>query len=172
MEEQCKKVREEYNKWALENIPSDLKPNQWLTDPWWTVHPGHRAHPMDACFSAVYVFEKRTIQYIQHFGHTWFVDPPKNANIIMGRVIGRILGAKQDASDGTAKTTDLDPNYHYRRCELQESESPWDHINMVQDDSPTSPKSVGTSSTWLVNRLRGSGTPSRQSIGSEDSLTP
>ena len=43
---------------------------------------------------------------------------------------------------------------------------------MVQYDSPTSPKSVGASSTWLVNRLRGSRTPSRQSIGSEDSLTP
>ena len=43
---------------------------------------------------------------------------------------------------------------------------------MVQDDSPTSPKSVGTSSTWHVNRLRGSRTASRQSIGSEDSLTP
>ena len=165
-------VREEYNKWALENSPSQLKPNQWLTDPWWTVHPGHRAHPMDACFSDVYVFEKRTIQYIQHFGHTWFVDPPENANIVMGRVIGRILGVKQDANDGTVKTTDLGPNYHYRLCEPQESEIPLVHAITVQDGPPSSPKSVGSSSTWIINRLRGDQTPSRKSIGSEDSLTP
>ena len=186
MDRQYQLVKEdEYNKWALENIPSHLNSNQWLVDQWWTVHPGHRTHPMVACFSDVYVFEKITIQFIQHFGQTWFVDPPENVNIVMGRVIGKIFGVKQDVNDGTVKTTGLDPNYHYRRCEVLESEIPLVYAVEVQYDSPTSPDrksvqsitgwnplSVGTSSTWLINRLRGSRTPSRQSIGSEDSLTP
>ena len=159
------------NKYMLENSPSHLNSNQWLVDHWWTVHPEHRTHPMDACFSDVYVFEKISICYIQHFGQTWFVDPSQNVNIVMGRVIGKIHGAKQDAYDGKVKTTGLDPTIHNRRCEVLESEIPLVYAVEIKDDPP-SPKSIGSSSTWIINRLRGSRTPSRKSIGSEDSLTP
>ena len=120
---------------------------------------------MVACFSDVYVFEKITIQLVQHFGQTWFVDPGENVNIVMGRVIGRIFGVKQDANDGTVKTTDLDPTYHYRLCEISESEIPLVHAITVQDGPPSSPKSVGSSSTWITNRLRGDQTPSRNQSG-------
>ena len=166
-------VSEDYNnKWVLGNSPSHLNSNQWLVDHWWTVHPEHRTHPMDACFSDVYVFEKISICYIQHFGQTWFADPFQNENIVMGRVIGKIHGVKQDAYDGKVKTTGLDPTIHNRRCEVLESEIPLVYAVEIKDDPP-SPKSIGSDhSTWIINRLRGSRTPSRKSIGSEDSLTP
>ena len=124
------------NKRYLENCPNQFSANQWLVDNWWTVHPGHRSHPMDAYFQDVYVFEKIPIPYLQHFGDTWFVDFSESMNPIMGRVIGKIHGVKLDGNDGMVKTTSFDPSFHNRLIERYETDIPLVYAREVMDEPP------------------------------------
>ena len=91
-------------------------------------------HPMDACFQDVYVFEKIPIPYIQHFGHTWFVDFSENMNPVMGRVIGKIHGVKLDGKDGMVKTTSFDLSSHNRLVEQNEFDIPLVYAKEVVDE--------------------------------------
>ena len=122
------------NKRYLESCQNQFPTNQWLVDNWWTVHPGHRSHPMDACFQDVYVFEKIPIPYLQHFGATWFVDPSECINPVMGRVIGKIHGVKLDANDGMVKTTSFDPYFHNRLILQYENDIPLVYAKEVVDE--------------------------------------
>ena len=130
-----------------------LTPNQWFVDHWWTVHPEYRMHPMDACFSDVYLFEKFSIEFIQHFGRTWFIENSEAVNPVMGRVVGKIHGLSMNLDSGEVRTTDLDPNYHSRLIEVLESEIPLVYAVEVKDEPP-------------IN------SSPRHSTCSEDSLTP
>ena len=132
------------NKFILENSPIQLNSNQWFVHHWWSFHPGHRMDPLGACLSGVYVIGKISIPYLQHLGEAWFVDPPQHHNVVMGRVIGKIHGAKRDACDGKIKTTCHDPTVHSRCVELHEFETPLVYACEFRHE-PASPKSIARS---------------------------
>ena len=143
----------ENDKIRMLSSAQQLNPNQWFVDHWWTVHPEYRTHPMDACFSDVYLFEKFSIGFSQHFGRTWFIENSQSANTVMGRVVGRIHGLAMNLCSGEVRTTDLGPNYHSRLVQVLESEIPLVHAVEVKGEPPKS-------------------SSPRDSIRSEDSLTP
>ena len=124
------RLRYENDKIRMMSCAPQLTPNQWFVDHWWTVHPEHRMHPMDACFSDTYLFEKFSIPFIQHFGRTWFIENSQAVNPVMGRVIGKIHGLTMNDCNGEVRTTDLGPNYHSRLVEIFESEIPL--VNAVE----------------------------------------
>ena len=102
-----------------------LKYHQRFVDSQWTTP--QVSHPADNQISGVYIFERIPIEFVQSYECVWYVEPPKNVNIIMGRVFGKIMGVAKCSVNGL-KTTGFNHNIH---CKFATSHNNNEEIKVI-----------------------------------------